>query len=238
MSPRHELRLPRSDPRNRTAAPDPAGRRTTPPRIFPLMGDAEVMAFWDVPEIDDPDVIADIVAGQVDEMADGEAIYWTMRTLADDQLHRHLRPFRDRPAPQARRGRLHAGPRRLGPGLRPGGHARGPRLRRDPRASPAAGAHPPGQPPLRHPAGEAGVRGGRHAARPRRCATANGATAACSAFCSSAGVAHLPGGHGQPDRRQRLRPHRPAGPRQGRDARLLRGRPGPERRPRPARSSA
>ena len=30
--------------------------------IFPLMADAEVMAFWDVGEIDDPDVIANIVA--------------------------------------------------------------------------------------------------------------------------------------------------------------------------------
>jgi RimJ/RimL family protein N-acetyltransferase len=29
--------------------------------IFPLMADHEVMAFWDVPEIDDPDVVADVV---------------------------------------------------------------------------------------------------------------------------------------------------------------------------------
>jgi ribosomal-protein-alanine N-acetyltransferase len=54
--------------------------------IFPLMRDAEVMAFWDVPESDDPDVIAAIIAGQVDEMAKGAARYWTMRTLADDQF--------------------------------------------------------------------------------------------------------------------------------------------------------
>ena len=33
--------------------------------IFPLMADAEVMAFWDVGEIDDPDVIANIVEGQI-----------------------------------------------------------------------------------------------------------------------------------------------------------------------------
>ena len=54
--------------------------------IFPLMADAEVMAFWDVGEIDDPDVITNLVEGQVDEMEAGQAIYWTMRTLADDQF--------------------------------------------------------------------------------------------------------------------------------------------------------
>ena len=59
------------------------------------------------------------------------------------------------------------------------------RLCRRQRPAPAAGPHPPGQPPLRHPAGEARLRGGRPAARPRRCATATGATAGCSGFCSS-----------------------------------------------------
>lgn len=54
--------------------------------IFPLMADAEVMAFWDVAEIDDPDVIARIVQGEVEEMAGGRAVYWTLRTLADDQF--------------------------------------------------------------------------------------------------------------------------------------------------------
>lgn len=49
--------------------------------LFPIMGDPEVMAYWDVPEIDDPDVVAGIVGGQVATMADGKAIYWSMRTL-------------------------------------------------------------------------------------------------------------------------------------------------------------
>src|SRR4051812_7963875 len=53
-------------------------------RIFPLMADAEVMAFWDMPESDDPDLIARIVDGQVEEMAEGRAAYWAMRSLADD----------------------------------------------------------------------------------------------------------------------------------------------------------
>jgi ribosomal-protein-alanine N-acetyltransferase len=54
--------------------------------IFPLMRDAEVMAFWDVPEIDDPDLIANIVAGQVEEMAEGKAVYWALRTMPDDRF--------------------------------------------------------------------------------------------------------------------------------------------------------
>lgn len=54
--------------------------------IFPLMRDAEVMAFWDMPESDDPDLIAAIVGGQVEEMARGAAVYWAMRTLEDDQF--------------------------------------------------------------------------------------------------------------------------------------------------------
>jgi ribosomal-protein-alanine N-acetyltransferase len=54
--------------------------------IFPLMADAEVMAFWDVGEIDDPDVIANIVVGQIEEMAQGRAVYWTMRSLGDGQF--------------------------------------------------------------------------------------------------------------------------------------------------------
>jgi ribosomal-protein-alanine N-acetyltransferase len=55
-------------------------------KIFPLMADAEVMAFWDIGEIDDPDVIANIVAGQVDEMAEGRAVYWTLHTLGGGQF--------------------------------------------------------------------------------------------------------------------------------------------------------
>lgn len=54
--------------------------------LFPIMGDPEVMAYWDVPEIDDPDVVANIVQGQVDAMAAGKALYWTMRTLVSGEF--------------------------------------------------------------------------------------------------------------------------------------------------------
>jgi [ribosomal protein S5]-alanine N-acetyltransferase len=54
--------------------------------LFPIMGDPEVMAYWDVPEIDDPDIVAGIVQGQVDAMSGGKAIYWAMRTLASGEF--------------------------------------------------------------------------------------------------------------------------------------------------------
>ena len=84
----------------------------------------------------------------------GGAIYWTIRPWPTRFLG--LRPVGDRPLAPARRGRLHAGPRRLGPGLRPGGHARGHRLRRRQRPAAADGPHPPGQPALRQPAEKLG----------------------------------------------------------------------------------
>jgi ribosomal-protein-alanine N-acetyltransferase len=49
--------------------------------VFPLMDDPEVMHYWDSPEVDDPDVVAEIVRSQVAAMAGGTAIYWSMRTL-------------------------------------------------------------------------------------------------------------------------------------------------------------
>lgn len=55
-------------------------------QVFPLMDDPEVMAYWDSPEIDDPDLVAQIVAGQVADMAAGKALYWTMRTLGDGEF--------------------------------------------------------------------------------------------------------------------------------------------------------
>jgi ribosomal-protein-alanine N-acetyltransferase len=79
---------------NREASPPPILEterlRLTPlveadvSHIFPLMRDAEVMAFWDVGEIDDPEIVTNIVRGQVEEMAKGRGAYWAMRALADD----------------------------------------------------------------------------------------------------------------------------------------------------------
>lgn len=52
--------------------------------LFPMMSDAAVMAHWDVPEIDDPDLVAAIVRGQVEDMDAGKAMFWSMRTLAEE----------------------------------------------------------------------------------------------------------------------------------------------------------
>lgn len=54
--------------------------------MFPILGDPEVMAWWDVPEINDPDVVDAMIRGQVEEMQSGRAIHWAMRTLADGEF--------------------------------------------------------------------------------------------------------------------------------------------------------
>ena len=61
---------------------EPIGE-TDVPAMFALLGDPEVMAYWDSPEIADPDVVTEIVLGQVSDMAEGKAVYWGVRRLAD-----------------------------------------------------------------------------------------------------------------------------------------------------------
>ena len=61
---------------------DPLSREAAP-LIYPLMTDPEVMAHWDVSEIDDPEVVARIVDQQVADTEAGRARYWMMHTLAD-----------------------------------------------------------------------------------------------------------------------------------------------------------
>ena len=43
-----------------------------------LMSDAEIMAFWDVPEIDDFDLTRTIIEAQMRDMDLGRAAYWAM----------------------------------------------------------------------------------------------------------------------------------------------------------------
>jgi ribosomal-protein-alanine N-acetyltransferase len=54
--------------------------------MFPLMGDPQDMAFWDSPEIDDPEIVADIVRAQAAETMAGKSYYWAMRALGDGQF--------------------------------------------------------------------------------------------------------------------------------------------------------
>jgi ribosomal-protein-alanine N-acetyltransferase len=52
-------------------------------QVFPLMDDPEVMAYWDVPEIDDPDVVAQLVRSRVAAMVEGAAVHWSILRLED-----------------------------------------------------------------------------------------------------------------------------------------------------------
>lgn len=54
--------------------------------IFPIMGEVEVMSYWDVPEADDPDLVAGVIQGHVEAMEAGRSLQWTMRTLADAEF--------------------------------------------------------------------------------------------------------------------------------------------------------
>lgn len=54
--------------------------------VFPMMSDPEVMAYWDSSEIDDPDLVADMVANQVADMAAGRALYWALRSRAFNEF--------------------------------------------------------------------------------------------------------------------------------------------------------
>ncbi|WP_395443478.1 GNAT family N-acetyltransferase [Caulobacter sp. UC70_42] len=49
------------------------------PQIYPFLSDAEVMSNLDQEPIEDPDEVASRVAAQVDEMAAGDAVYWSIR---------------------------------------------------------------------------------------------------------------------------------------------------------------
>jgi ribosomal-protein-alanine N-acetyltransferase len=58
---------------------EPADWRT----LYPIMSDPVVMAHWDASEIEDPDVVAQMVAAQVEDMAAGAACYWAVERAAD-----------------------------------------------------------------------------------------------------------------------------------------------------------
>lgn len=51
----------------------------------PLLSDPEVMAHWDIAEVDDPDLVRDVaVEGQVAAADAGKAVHWTIHTLDGD----------------------------------------------------------------------------------------------------------------------------------------------------------
>jgi ribosomal-protein-alanine N-acetyltransferase len=56
------------------------------PLIYPMMSDPEVMADWDVSEVNDPDVVKRIVAQQVADTEADRARYWTMFDFTTGQF--------------------------------------------------------------------------------------------------------------------------------------------------------
>jgi RimJ/RimL family protein N-acetyltransferase len=52
--------------------------------LHALMGDPEVMAFWDVPATDDMGLTNAILEGQLQDIERGAAFYWAIRTHTDD----------------------------------------------------------------------------------------------------------------------------------------------------------
>lgn len=54
--------------------------------LFPILNDPEVMAHWDIPEIDDPDLVRAIVEGQVAAAEAGRAYHWTISTLDEAEF--------------------------------------------------------------------------------------------------------------------------------------------------------
>lgn len=51
--------------------------------LHDLMSDADVMAYWDIREIDDVELTRRILDGQLKAMREGEAIHWAMLRASD-----------------------------------------------------------------------------------------------------------------------------------------------------------
>ena len=49
------------------------------PLIYPFLSDPELMAHWGRAALEDPDEVEACIAGQVEEMQAGGALYWTVR---------------------------------------------------------------------------------------------------------------------------------------------------------------
>ena len=54
----------------RPLAPGDAGA------VFTIMSDDQAMRFWDWPAVREPQTVAEIVTGQIADMAQGRAVYW------------------------------------------------------------------------------------------------------------------------------------------------------------------
>jgi ribosomal-protein-alanine N-acetyltransferase len=46
--------------------------------LFPIMSDPVVMAHWDSVEIEDPEIVERMIAGQIEDMTTGQAFHWAV----------------------------------------------------------------------------------------------------------------------------------------------------------------
>ena len=51
--------------------------------LHALMSDADVMAFWDIPEVEDIELTTLILQNQIDQMSAKKALYWAMELRGD-----------------------------------------------------------------------------------------------------------------------------------------------------------
>jgi RimJ/RimL family protein N-acetyltransferase len=51
--------------------------------LYPIMSDPVVMAHWDSSEVEDPDVVAQMIVAQVEDMRTGDACYWAVERGED-----------------------------------------------------------------------------------------------------------------------------------------------------------
>jgi hypothetical protein len=56
------------------------------PDAYPIFGDPDVMAHWDVADISDPDLVDQMIAGQAASMDGDQGFYWSIRRLDDHAL--------------------------------------------------------------------------------------------------------------------------------------------------------
>jgi len=56
------------------------------PDVYPILGDPEVMAHWDIAEIEDPDLVDQMLAAQARAVSDETGYFWSIRRGRDNEL--------------------------------------------------------------------------------------------------------------------------------------------------------
>jgi RimJ/RimL family protein N-acetyltransferase len=56
------------------------------PDVYPILGDPEVMAHWDIAEIEDPDLVDQMLTAQARAVSDETGYFWSIRRVSDSEL--------------------------------------------------------------------------------------------------------------------------------------------------------